>query len=695
MDAHRRGLERWQNLRKHLPVLLLPLALAATPFRAVRGANLCEGDCDGNRAVEINELVLAVNVALGSAAGGACPAVDADLDGEVRIDELVGAVRAALSGCGGGASCVERPDPHCSQPLNAILIPRLRALGHEPRDAEPEELCRRLAVDLLGRIPTEAELDECVGRPLDERVSTWMQRPEYEENQKRFWSSELGFDIGRTQWWQVFDLDELVAQMVRGEVSYADFAARAVVHPAFFVSRADDGWGAGVFNVFLGRPARRDEMDGTRPLAAMFFAREVCDGRAAELVYLGCLAEQAAGQLEEGVVCRRGCLFETYEGGVDPCGCTPRDYVPMLGTAFFGCTGSGFGELVDLGVTRCPAREQLQRLIDETAGAADRCVEPEATCVDLAIEYEPDVRIRSGPPAVPLPAASPALHTNLAQIGAALARRGDFWEAAVDRELRRLLGWWQSSFRQPDHDLPEVRSYLTRHLRETGDLRSVQHLIFTSLLYTAPAAVPEGLEGEPPPWCSAPRKALVAESWLESAEVAAGEKLGLCDYRFIAREPQQATFMIGATGQARHLDSTLDFATVFPNNPELARRLNEVVTFRSLAGSLEGCGFDPRPRSANLSIVSVQGEIATLLCALGRDVVPAGIGTGAVSDDALRGAARHLLRRTLSRSGSDEAIDGLVEEMRACIDEGECANGSSAVRWLCARLVDSTAFALY
>lgn len=59
----------------------------------------CVGDCDQNGAVTVDELVLAVNVALGSQSVSACSAADADADGAVTIDELVGAVNAALAGC--------------------------------------------------------------------------------------------------------------------------------------------------------------------------------------------------------------------------------------------------------------------------------------------------------------------------------------------------------------------------------------------------------------------------------------------------------------------------------------------------------------------------------------------------------------------------------------------------------------------
>ncbi len=59
----------------------------------------CVGDCDGNGDVAIDELIRAVNIALGDLVGQNCSAADADSGGAVTIDELVGAVQASLAGC--------------------------------------------------------------------------------------------------------------------------------------------------------------------------------------------------------------------------------------------------------------------------------------------------------------------------------------------------------------------------------------------------------------------------------------------------------------------------------------------------------------------------------------------------------------------------------------------------------------------
>jgi len=59
----------------------------------------CNGDCDGNGVVAINELIRAVNIALGNADVSTCTAVDRDGNGTVSISELVAAVNSALDGC--------------------------------------------------------------------------------------------------------------------------------------------------------------------------------------------------------------------------------------------------------------------------------------------------------------------------------------------------------------------------------------------------------------------------------------------------------------------------------------------------------------------------------------------------------------------------------------------------------------------
>lgn len=84
------------------PRLRLSLAAGAclaTLFLPTMLAAACIGDCNADSTVTVDELLLAVNIALGNAAVATCAAVDTNGDSEVTINELLAAVKAALNGC--------------------------------------------------------------------------------------------------------------------------------------------------------------------------------------------------------------------------------------------------------------------------------------------------------------------------------------------------------------------------------------------------------------------------------------------------------------------------------------------------------------------------------------------------------------------------------------------------------------------
>jgi hypothetical protein len=82
-----------------VPVATSTLARAATQTAAPIEST-CAGDCNGDWSVTLDELVQAINVALGLTANGICPRLDGNLDGLVAIDEVIKAVGSALDGCG-------------------------------------------------------------------------------------------------------------------------------------------------------------------------------------------------------------------------------------------------------------------------------------------------------------------------------------------------------------------------------------------------------------------------------------------------------------------------------------------------------------------------------------------------------------------------------------------------------------------
>jgi len=59
----------------------------------------CVGDCNGDGEVTVNEIIVMVNVALGTNNVSACPAGDADGNQAIEITEIIAAVNNALNGC--------------------------------------------------------------------------------------------------------------------------------------------------------------------------------------------------------------------------------------------------------------------------------------------------------------------------------------------------------------------------------------------------------------------------------------------------------------------------------------------------------------------------------------------------------------------------------------------------------------------
>jgi hypothetical protein len=128
---------------------VLVLWLVCTAAQAVD----CPGDCDGNGRVDVNELIQAVNIALGARDVGACAAADADRSGTVAIDELVRAVAAVLDGCG-GERATHTPPPQPTRPPSAL--PPIVETGRVVfRSSNGESCCIAVDPALLPPMPQQ------------------------------------------------------------------------------------------------------------------------------------------------------------------------------------------------------------------------------------------------------------------------------------------------------------------------------------------------------------------------------------------------------------------------------------------------------------------------------------------------------------------------------------------------------------
>ena len=71
-----------------------------TNFVGTRTPGSCVGDCDGHGVVNISDLVLGVNIALGTVPASACPAFE-NAQGKIDIAQIIKGVNNALDSCAG------------------------------------------------------------------------------------------------------------------------------------------------------------------------------------------------------------------------------------------------------------------------------------------------------------------------------------------------------------------------------------------------------------------------------------------------------------------------------------------------------------------------------------------------------------------------------------------------------------------
>jgi hypothetical protein len=96
------------------------------------GQPACIGDCSGDGAVSVAELIVGVRAVLDGVSPSPCIAWDPDGDGRVRIEDLVRGVAAALAGsCSEAATPTVAPTP-VANALADLLLPPFTQACHSP-----------------------------------------------------------------------------------------------------------------------------------------------------------------------------------------------------------------------------------------------------------------------------------------------------------------------------------------------------------------------------------------------------------------------------------------------------------------------------------------------------------------------------------------------------------------------------------
>jgi hypothetical protein len=142
-------------------------------------------------------------------------------------------------------------------PVNRGLCRSLWGVGLAARPIVPAEACRRLFIDLVGRVPTADETDSMCGAGEDwgASVKRLMDDPAFVELNQRRAADRFQYSNEVVSVQSIYDMDRLTAKLYRGLVPYDLFAAVVSAHPVLTRRNADPGDRAeSLFRQFLGRP---------------------------------------------------------------------------------------------------------------------------------------------------------------------------------------------------------------------------------------------------------------------------------------------------------------------------------------------------------------------------------------------------------------------------------------------------------
>ena len=318
-----------------------------------------------------------------------------------------------------------------------------------------------------------------------------------------------------------------------------------------------------------------------------------------------------------------------------------------------------------------------------------RCVAPnESACHsdhwgDNTVIIEPPVpgdTNPAGPNVIDQSALTPEQWAVLRTPGRLISSQPAFYEAYVDRALRRYLGY------DAGRELPKVRQALVDLMvANGGNVVEVDREILTSVLYTSTNRYeedpsPNKADWDPPYW-HGPVKQMDAENWLATAAKLTGLDLGRCDHRY----PQ-----VQSGGQGFHPH---DYPTI-GTAPD--------YTFRDMAQLLGGCpdrvtGF--REARTGLIAALTQATLTTELCDAAdasSPIYPLQFveDPGDKSMAALRTAAGQVYEAALVRPIPQGATDALEEGIEGCRDELGCTPQEFAMQ-TCRLVLKSADFFYY
>jgi len=159
------------------------------------------------------------------------------------------------------AACIAWCDAQSLEnPVHKGLCRSLWGVGLEPREIDTLQACRRLYVDLTGRLPTLEEANATCSQGWDHAVNTLLASEAFVKHNQRRWADKLLYSIEVVNIERVYDADRLVGKFMRGEIPYDLFASVVSAHPVLTRRHASPGDRVeALFLLFMGRPPFENE----------------------------------------------------------------------------------------------------------------------------------------------------------------------------------------------------------------------------------------------------------------------------------------------------------------------------------------------------------------------------------------------------------------------------------------------------
>jgi hypothetical protein len=158
--------------------------------------------------------------------------------------------------------CDQACQDYCAQaalqnPVNRGLCTSLWGVGLNHRPVAPVQACRRLFVDMKGRLPLPGEQEAACGggRSWGEVVRGLMESPDFVRVNQRRAADRFLYSTEVVSVERIYDMDRLVEKLFTGRVPVDLFAQVVSAHPVLTRRYADAGDRTeALFRLFLGRP---------------------------------------------------------------------------------------------------------------------------------------------------------------------------------------------------------------------------------------------------------------------------------------------------------------------------------------------------------------------------------------------------------------------------------------------------------